>query len=387
MTEPMTEPSTEPSTGLGPTVAAPAGTTAPARTTAAEAPDSWDALPDALIGVDADRRITRVNRAASRLIGYRPGALLGQDCAAFLRVRDAGGVPVWASGWHRSTRLRSVRGLTEQSVRLRRADGRDLLTTVTGTYLRHGGAVVGAVLAFRDAARRADQAVGGIEIVSTVSHELRSPLTSVKGYTSLLLNRWDRLSDEQKRMMLEQVNHDADRVTRLISELLDISRLETGRLTLRWQLVDLPRLAATVVEKVGLAYPELDARVEFPPGYPRVYADPDKVEQVLTNLVENACKYASPREIHIAGSASEAGLSVRVTDRGEGIPAADLPKVFTKFFRRSEGRPTGSGLGLWISRGLVEAHGGRLLADSIVGQGSSFSFTLPVVDLEELTPP
>ena len=93
-----------------------------------------------------------------------------------------------------------------------------------------------------------------------MSHELRSPLTSVKGYTSLLLNRWDTLADQQKQVMLEQVNHDADRVTRLITELLDISRLETGSLVLRRQLVDLPHLAATVVDKVRLGYPELDRR-------------------------------------------------------------------------------------------------------------------------------
>jgi signal transduction histidine kinase len=260
------------------------------------------------------------------------------------------------------------------------------------------------VLCLRDRASRRAGAVSGIEIVSTVSHELRSPLTSVKGYTSLLLNRWDRLKDDQKRMMLEQVNHDADRVTRLITELLDISRLETGRLVLRRQMVDLPALATSVVTKVALEYPELEVSEVFAAGFPRVYADPDKLEQVLTNLVENACKYASPRGLRItgavllAGATSAAGtagpaagggpssgdegdaVSVTVTDRGEGIQAADLGKVFTKFFRRAEGRPTGSGLGLWISRGLVESHGGRLTASSVLGEGTSFAFTLPLVD-------
>ena len=105
----------------------------------------------------------------------------------------------------------------------------------------------------------------GIAIISTVSHELRSPLTSVKGYTSLMLSRWDRLKDEQKRTMLEQVHHDADRVTRLVTELLDISRLETGRLVLRRQMVDLPALAASVVEKVRMGIPELDCSVAFAP--------------------------------------------------------------------------------------------------------------------------
>lgn len=224
----------------------------------------------------------------------------------------------------------------------------------------------------------------GIEVVSTVSHELRSPLTSVKGYTSLLLNRWERLNDEQKRMMLTQVNHDADRVTRLVTELLDISRLETGRLHLRRQRVDLAALAASVVEKVRLEYADLECEVAFPAEFPKVYADPDKVEQVLTNLVENAAKYASPAGMRVVGSVEAGEVAVAVHDRGAGIPAADLAHVFDKFFRRDHGRPTGSGLGLWISRGLVEAHGGRLSADSTEGDGSVFRFTLPTDAFEKM---
>jgi hypothetical protein len=242
-------------------------------------------------------------------------------------------------------------------------------------------------LAIREAGRRAHQAPTGMEIVSTVSHELRSPLTSVKGYTGLLLNRWDRLKDDQKREMLEQVNHDADRVKRLIDELLDISRLETGRLHLRRQMVDLAELVTTVVQKVTLEYPSLTAEVTVADDVPEVYADPDKLTQVLTNLVENACKYASPVGMRVDAVVNAGEVTVAVSDSGDGIPEADLPKVFDKFFRRDLGRPTGSGLGLWISRGLVEAHGGRLTAASIPGEGTTFSFTLPLFAFDDLHPP
>jgi signal transduction histidine kinase len=226
-------------------------------------------------------------------------------------------------------------------------------------------------------------------VVSTVSHELRSPLTSVKGYTSLLLNRWERLQEPQKRMMLEQVHHDADRVTRLVTELLDISRLETGRLVLRRQMIKLAEVANDVVAHVQLEYSELEVETSFPPAFPDIYADPDKVEQVLTNLVENAAKYADPKGIRISGEVCTSPeepqmVAVSVSDKGEGIPASDLPRIFTKFFRRAETRPTGSGLGLWISRGLVEAHGGKLTATSAPGEGSTFRFTLPSQSFEEL---
>jgi signal transduction histidine kinase len=105
---------------------------------------------------------------------------------------------------------------------------------------------------------------------------------------------------------------------------------------------------------------------------------------VLTNLVENAAKYANPVGMTVVGTIGDGEVAVAVSDQGEGIPASDLPKVFKKFFRRDMGKPTGTGLGLWISRGLVEAHGGRLTATSEMGQGSVFQFTLPLVDLDAL---
>jgi len=219
---------------------------------------------------------------------------------------------------------------------------------------------------------------GGTEVVSTVSHELRSPLTSIKGYTSLLLNRWERIGDDDKQLMLRQVHDDADRVTRLITELLDISRLQSGQLVLRRQEVDLAAIVDTVLTHVRLQEPSLDATVRFPDRFPPVYADPDKVEQVLTNLIENAAKYASPVGLVVEGRVDATMVAVGVHDQGQGIPEQDLPRVFDKFFRREEGRPSGTGLGLWISRGLIEAHGGSLTVTSRPGTGSTFRFTLPI---------
>jgi PAS domain S-box-containing protein len=344
-----------------------------------------DLLPDAVLELDADRRLRAANQAASALTGYPVDELLGRTIDEMLDPRRFDGQPVWVNGWHRSSRLRSVVRIPEQRVKLRAADGSEVTAMCTGRYTRDGdGRLGGVVLVLRHGSRH--RPAEGIEVISTVSHELRSPLTSVKGYTSLLLNRWERLGDEQKRMMLEQVHHDADRVTRLVTELLDISRLESGRLHLRRQLVDVPSLVEVVTDKVRMTEPQLDVTVRFPRDFPRVFADPDKIEQVLTNLVENAAKYASPTGMSVVGAAGDGEVSVSVTDRGDGIPPSDLQRVFSKFFRRAETRPTGSGLGLWISRGLVEAHGGRLVAESVVGQGSTFRFTLPVAPPAELVP-
>jgi len=344
-------------------------------------------LPDGILVLDGDGRIVEANRALEFLTGYRAGELTGRLCSEALEPRDDEGRSLIGDGWHRSTVLPTVARMPEQEVVLRRADGTDVRTFITGTYRRDGGGrVSGAVLAVRDAGRRRHTSAAGAQVVSTVSHELRSPLTSVKGYTSLLLNRWERLADDDKKAMLEQVNRDADRVTRLITELLDISRLASGRLVLRRQMLNLGRCAADVVEKVAMAYPDLDASLDFPADLPEVYADPDKVVQVLTNLVENACKYASPKGLQIVGRADDEEVTVSVSDRGEGIPPSDLSRVFTRFFRRSESSPTGTGLGLWISRGLVEAHGGKLEVESKTGAGSTFRFSLPLTAFEDLHP-
>ena len=346
-----------------------------------------DLLPDGVLRLDRNHVVQLANRSICLLTGFSKEDLVGQSILETLAPCGRDGKPLWAEGWHASSALRSVRGVPEQQVKLKLANGGDVEALVTARYVRDAdGGIDGALLVLRAASRRAHQAAAGIEIVSTVSHELRSPLTSVKGYTSLLLNRWGRLPDEQRRIMMEQINHDADRVTRLITELLDITRLESGRLFLRRQMVALPDLTERVVEKVAIEYPDLEVSVDFPEGFPQVYADPDKIEQVLTNLVENACKYASRKGIEVTGTLDEGDgfVSVSVADKGEGIPREDLSRVFTKFFRRAEGRPTGSGLGLWISRGLVEAHGGRLVATSNPGEGSVFRFTLPANAFEDI---
>jgi signal transduction histidine kinase len=328
-----------------------------------------DLLPDAVLVTDGTGTLVALNAAALQVFGAEAAGLVGRPVGEAFEVRAAGGAPALRDGWP------DVTG--ELELTFRRPDGTDLSAAVT---FRVAGDQ--AVLALRPSDERS-----GIAVISTVSHELRSPLTSVKGYTSLMLSRWDRLKDDQKRTMLEQVHHDADRVTRLVTELLDISRLETGRLVLRRQMVDLPKLAASVVEKVGMGIADLECSVQFAPDVPSVYADPDKVEQVLTNLVENAAKYGSPTAMRVTGEVEGDTVAVSVLDTGPGIPAEDLPRVFTKFYRRDHGRPNGTGLGLWISRGLVEAHGGELVASSELGLGSTFRFTLPTDAFERSLEP
>jgi PAS domain S-box-containing protein len=342
-----------------------------------------EALPDAVVVVDADGRVAFANRAAERLARAGRDELAGRPLDDAVPLRDGAGNPWWTCT-EKLRRLPGVRRVPARELALDPGDGPPTPVDLTATFLRDGdGRVVQAVCVLRDASarHRVDSQRG--ELISTLSHELRSPLTSVKGFTSTLLHRWERFSDDQKKEMLATVNMDADRVTRLIRELLDVSRIDAGKLELRRKEFDLPAMAAGILGRFELQHDRHRFQVSFPDGFPRVYADPDKVEQVLTNLVENAVKYSEGGTVTVTGSVTDHVVEVAVGDEGVGIPADQLPLIFTKFYRRAgQGAPSGTGLGLFIARGLVEAHGGRIWADSAPGRGTALRFRLPRVGLE-----
>jgi signal transduction histidine kinase len=234
-------------------------------------------------------------------------------------------------------------------------------------------------VAFRDAVQRARQERNRADLVSTVAHELRSPLTSVKGFTATLLAKWHRFNDDQKRVMLETVNADADRVTRLITELLDVSRIEAGRLEMRRQVVDVVEEVRKVVRgRVVAGEPASRFQVEVLGELPEMWLDPDKIDQILGNLVENAVRHgAGTVTIVVEPDSRKQGAVVSVRDEGEGIPPEAVPRVFRQFWR-GHGQPRGgTGLGLYIVKGLVEAHGGSITVRRAPSGGAEFRFSLP----------
>lgn len=317
-----------------------------------------DELPDAVLRVDRSGRLAAANDRALALLGGALADAAGKPLADVLAASDPAGGPL---------DLDELGDGREQEVSFQRSDGTDVAAAVTARRT-----IDGVVLALRPLRR-----TGVTAVISTVGHELRSPLTSVKGYVSIVLNRWDRLGDAEKRTMLEQVHRDADRIVRLIDELLDVGRLGAGRLEVHPVEVDPAALARSVVDEVRMSIPELGCEVAVPEELVGVPADPDKLRQILVNLVENAAKYGSPTGIRITAGLHGAHWWMAVSDAGEGIPADELDSVFTMFSRRDRGRPSGTGLGLWICRGLAEAHGGTLTARSTHGQGSTFELRLP----------
>lgn len=338
-----------------------------------------------IVVVDRNRTVVECNEAAARLVGSTPKELVGLSCTDAFRPRQPTGEDLLLREWHPSAYLRSAHRIVEQEVRVCGPGAEEVTVSVDGAYLRaDDGDLQGATLFLRSRQRGARRVRSGIRIVSTVSHELRSPLTSVRGYTSLLLKRWDDVEDDDRKEMLGQIDKDARRISRMIGELLEVSRIETGKVSLNREETDLVSLARESVAKVKMAYPSLEATIAVKGVIAPVWIDADRVQQVLTNLVENACKYASPVGISVVLESAADLATVSVSDCGPGIPPADLPRLFQQFFRSKEGRPTGTGLGLWICRGLIEAHGGTLTASSVERRGTTFVFTLPAKSFSEL---
>jgi PAS domain S-box-containing protein len=356
---------------------------------------SADELPDGVVVADEAGRIVVFNRVAARLTGLDPAEVIGKFVFDVLPLRDAEGRDWWvyADPYHGlPTRTRHP----ERSLYL--ADGTEILVSVG--YVREdrrkGGArgshpVRRLVISLRGAQQRERLERSRAELVSTVAHELRSPLTSVKGFTATLLNKWGRFTDDQKRVMLETVNADADRVTRLITELLDVSRIESGRMEVHRQLVDVPDRARKIIAgRVAAGDAEDRFRLEVLEGLPETWLDADKIDQILGNLVENAVRHGAGivtivvEPTRLEGEDDPAAVAVSVRDQGEGISPDVAPRVFRQFWR---GKPRGgsrrgqhgggTGLGLYIVKGLVEAHGGTICVRRAPGGGAEFRFTVP----------
>jgi signal transduction histidine kinase len=322
--------------------------------------DAVDALADGVVIVGRDGTVELVNHAAEQLFAVDRDEVVGKpfDESFSLRSNDA---RTWTDvnrpfdGPHIRT------GVPEQSWVL--PDGTECL--VTARILRDEplGPPPGVALTVRSGRGRARLDRERSDLVAAVAHELRSPLTGVKGFVQAMLSRWGKLNDEQKLLMLTTVHADADRLSRLITELLDVARLDTGRLSLARRGQDVKVLLDRIITSVQAGAPhaiELDAQ----PGLPEVYVDPDKFTMVVTNVVENAIRHGGGvvrvrAEAWEGDGAGTEGVRLTVDDEGDGIPHDMRRRVFTKFWT-GHGNRGGTGLGLYLVNGIARAHGGQV---------------------------
>jgi PAS domain S-box-containing protein len=323
-------------------------------------------VADGIVAVDRDGRVVVWNAAAERITGVPAGEALGRTPAQVLQ-RD----------------FQSESGVSNRLVSIMRG-GDEIWLSLSEALMRDpSGAIAGRIFAFRDISSEWAVEQMKSDFVSTVSHELRTPLTSIYGFAETLLRRDVDFDEREREIFLHYIATESERLTKIVDTLLNVARLDTGDLQVELEPTD---VGAVVADAIGLVQDGTANGHRFvldlEEGGLEVQADPEKLRQVVDQLVENAVKYSPDGGIvRIEARRRPNAVEVSVVDEGIGIPAAHRERIFDKFHRVGE-NVTGTGLGLFIARGLVSAMGGRIRVDSEEGHGSRFTFELPVVGEE-----
>jgi PAS domain S-box-containing protein len=339
-----------------------------------------DAVADGILILTTDHMVEHCNPALARMLGRPLEEIRGQPHDTVIRwAKQKDGLSLQqaeAGGWPLTPHATLyVEGDLERS------DKPPLPVGVTySPLLSAEGGVLNVIALVRDITRFREAEELKSTFISVISHELKTPVALIKGYVSTLRREdasWDREVIEDSLKVIEE---EADRLTGLIDNLLDATRLQAGALSINRSDVAVDALAKRIGERFQTQSSEHTIKVDFPDRFPIVLGDEDRLEQVLSNLISNAIKY-SPNggEILISGQVHTRQIVICVKDQGPGIAVGDIPYVFDRFYRASEATRTtkGAGLGLYLARAVVEAHGGRIWVDPKPGDGARLCFSLP----------
>jgi len=344
---------------------------------------------DGIYGVDLDGRLTFINEAGARALGYTPEQLAGCDIHQLLRHSQADGTEYARAANPILQAMRRAEPIRVRDDFFVHRDGAPIPVEYSASPIMEDGQISGMVVAFQDVSERRRLERMKDEFISTVSHELRTPLASLRASLGLISSGSLDKRPEKQKQLIDLAIGNCDRLVRLVNDILDFDSVKNGRLPLHRQSVEaiiLLRRAADVAH-----YTAQQAHIGFnieAPGGPIVFADEDRIMQVLNELVTNAIKF-SPQETKIrltAQAAGEAEVCFTVEDQGRGIAPEKLERIFERFQQgdASDSRALGgTGLGLALCRSIVEQHGGRIWAESEVGKGSRFLFTLPAANPPE----
>lgn len=338
-----------------------------------------DSAADGILILNADHTIERCNLAFERMYGEAREKVVGKDHAEIIRwAQDPAGRTLdeaESGGWPLTPNATLyVEGDLERPL------PPPLPVGVTyAPLLSEEARLRNIIVTVRDIThfRTADEIKA--TFISIVSHELRTPVALIKGYASTLRRddaKWDRSTISDSLAVIEE---EADRLSRMIDDLLDASRLQAGGLSLNKADVSLPAVASRVAGRFTLQSRHHSIAAALPDAFPVIVADETRIEQVITNLVSNALKYAPEGEIRISGQVRPEQVILCVSDEGPGIEAKDLPHIFDRFYRATSAvkQTKGAGLGLYLARAIIEAHGGRIWADPKRDSGARICFSLP----------
>lgn len=266
---------------------------------------------------------------------------------------------------------------------LKQPDGNDMPVTVGMASIEEDGKITGGVLNVRDATTEAQLERLKDDFIATVSHELKTPLTTISGFVELVRNH--ELPRTEQLPLFDLILDECRRLGRMITDLLDLSKIQSGLLSLHLEKFNVAKMVDQAVQPFRMRHKDThQITVEISPPSGTMVADRDRIVQILVNLVGNAVKYSpAGGEVRVHVHKVKQEWEFSVTDQGMGIPEAALPRLFGRFFRVNEQQSTGSGLGLFITKSLVERHGGRIAVKSQTGVGSTFTVRLPVTTVDE----
>lgn len=349
--------------------------------------DELDAIisntSDAIIIIDQENRVSRVNAAAELLTGWQASEVVGRPCEEYVasHLQAAGEDGAGSPALLDIILKREPVPYFETSVMTKEGNKRDIAASYSVVRGAGRSNVLGVVIA-RDMSRQREVERMKSEFVSMVSHELRTPLGLIKGYASTLVNPELSIEEATARRFLLGIDGAADRLAKLIENLLSVSRIESGLFRLSTQQIDLSLVVSNALTTARSAAKGHNFALKAPRKPVMVEGDRVQLELVMDNLLGNAVKYSpAGKTVAVEVRRREHEAEVQVRDEGIGIAPQHLPRVFDKFYRVEGGysrRTPGSGLGLYICKSIIEAHGGRIWAESTPRAGSTFRFTLPL---------
>lgn len=356
-------------------------------------------IEDGVVLLDEDKAIQSFNQGASNITGWPADEALTLNCDAVFKLVDVKNNPYQedANPFNRIFRENTTIH-DDNAILVTRSDKHIALSLSISPLLDEKGRVTAAVAVFRDVSQQRAEEQRRAEFISTASHEMRTPVAAIEGYLALALNDKVSTIDARARGYLQKAHASTQHLGKLFQDLLTSAKAEDGRLSSHPVVIEMSSYLEKLTEDLKFAAEKKGLFTEFILGASDVidasaganvlkplyyvYADPDRLREVITNLFDNACKYTESGKVTIGLTGNNDVVQFYVKDTGAGIPAEDLPHLFQKFYRVDNSTTRtigGTGLGLFISRKVIEMYGGNIWAESEIDKGSTFFVNLPRV--------